>query len=88
MVTTAKIGFISAITGLSLILSILVVCITSLYLLFATCTDDQLLRYGTQLDQAVEMQLGQSTEEMFGTSYEDIIGQLVTLRDAAMGSKE
>lgn len=88
MVITAKIGFISAITGLSLILSILVVGITSLYLLFATCTDDQLLHYGSQLDQAVEMQLGQSTEEMFGTSYEDMIGQLVTLRDAATGARE
>ena len=77
MVTTAKIGFISAVTG-----------ITSLYLLFATCTDDQLLHYGSQLDQAVEMQLGQSTEEMFGTSYEDMIGQLITLRDAAAGAKE
>ena len=32
------------------------------------------------------MQLGQSTEEMFGTSYEDIMGQLVALRDAATGT--
>ncbi len=43
MAATAKIGFISAITGLSLILSILAVGITSLYLLFATSTDDQLM---------------------------------------------
>lgn len=86
MAATAKIGFISAITGLSLILSILAVGITSLYLLFATSTDDQLLHYGSQVDQAIEMQLGQSTEEMFGTSYEDIMGQLVALRDAATGT--
>ena len=78
-----SIGFISAITGLSLILSILAVGITSLYLLFATSTDDQLLHYGSQIDQAIEMQLGQSTEEMFGTSYEDMMEQLVALRDAA-----
>ena len=83
MAATAKIGFISAITGLSLILSILAVGITSLYLLFATSTDDQLLYYGSQIDQAIEMQLGQSTEEMFGTSYEDMMEQLVALRDAA-----
>ena len=86
MAATAKIGFISAITGLSLILSILAVGITSLYLLFATSTDDQLLHYGSQIDQAIEMQLGQSTEEMFGTSYEDMMGQLVALRDAATGT--
>ena len=83
---TAKIGFISAITGLSLILSLLAVGITSLYLLFATSTDDQLLHYGSQIDQAIEMQLGQSTEEMFGTSYEDMMEQLVALRDAATGT--
>ena len=81
-----SIGFISAITGLSLILSILAVGITSLYLLFATSTDDQLLHYGSQIDQAIEMQLGQSTEEMFGTSYEDMMEQLVALRDAATGT--
>lgn len=86
MAATAKIGFISAITGLSLILSSLAVGITSLYLLFATSTDDQLLHYGSQIDQAIEMQLGQSTEEMFGTSYKDIMGQLVALRDAATGT--
>ena len=85
MAATAKIGFISAITGLSLILSILAVGITSLYLLFATSTDDQ-LHYGSQIDQAIEMQLGQSTEEMFGTSYEDMMEQLVALRDAATGT--
>lgn len=86
MAATAKIGFISAITGVSLILSILAVGITSLYLLFATSTDDQLLHYGSQIDQAIEMQLGQSTEEMFGTSYTDMMGQLVALRDAATGT--
>ena len=86
MAATAKIGFISAITGLSLILSLLAVGITSLYLLFATSTDDQLLHYGSQIDQAIEMQLGQSTEEMFGTSYEDMMEQLVALRDAATGT--
>ena len=32
------------------------------------------------------MKLGQSTEEMFGTSYEDMMGQLVALRDAATGT--
>ena len=42
--------------------------------------------YGSQIDQAIEMQLGQSTEEMFGTSYEDMMGQLVALRDAATGT--
>ena len=86
MAATAKIGFISAITGLSLILSLLAVGITSLYLLFATSTDYQLLHYGSQIDQAIEMQLGQSTEEMFGTSYEDMMEQLVALRDAATGT--
>ena len=39
-------------------------------------------------DQTTRSMALQSGEEMFGTSYEDIIGQLVTLRDAAMGSKE
>ena len=44
------------------------------------------LHYGSQIDQAIEMQLGQSTEEMFGTSYEDMMEQLVALRDAATGT--
>ena len=81
MVTTAKIGFISAITGVSIILSLIVISCTSLYLLFATCTDEQLRTYASQIDQTVEQQFGQSTENMFGTSYEKMIDQLVTLRD-------
>lgn len=88
MATTAKIGFIGGITGVSLITSILAVACASLYFIFATCTDDQLLRYGSQIDEVIENQMGQPTEDIFGTSYEDMIGQLVTLRDAATGARE
>lgn len=83
MATTAKIGFISAITGLSSILALIGVVLASLWLLFATCTDQQLLQYAKQLDQTFESQMGQSVEDTVGTSYEEMISQLITLRDYA-----
>lgn len=86
MAATAKIGFISAITGLSLILSLSLSVSPHCTYYLQSLTDDQLLHYGSQIDQAIEMQLGQSTEEMFGTSYEDMMEQLVALRDAATGT--
>lgn len=81
MVTTAKVGFVSAITGLSAIVSLIGIFLLSLWLLLVTCTDQQLLQYAQQMDQTFEAQTGQSVEDTVGMSYEDMMDMLLTLRE-------
>ncbi len=81
MATTAKVGFVSAITGLSVIVSLIGVLLASLWLIFATCTDQQLIQYAQQMDQTFEAQMGQSVEDTVGMSYEDMINGIISLRD-------
>lgn len=81
MATTARVGFVSAVTGLSTIISLIGIFLVSLWLLLTTCTDRQLLQYAQQLDQSFETQMGQSVEDTVGMSYEDMMNMIVALRE-------
>lgn len=71
MLLTAKIGMISAICSLTVLLSVIALTFT-----FIVSSDREMLtNAGRILDQQIEEQMGDSAEDIFGTSYEDLMGQ-------------
>jgi hypothetical protein len=71
MLLTAKIGMISAICSLTVLLSVIALTFT-----FIVSSDREMLtNTGRLLDQQIESQMGDSAEDIFGTSYEDLMGQ-------------
>ena len=71
MLMTAKIGMISAISCLAVLLSIFTLVFTFLF-----SSDRALLtNTGRMLDKQIEAQMGESSEDIFGTSYEELMEQ-------------
>lgn len=71
MLMTAKIGMISAISCLAVLLSIFILVFTFLF----SSDRTQLTNTGRMLDKQIESQMGDSTEDIFGVSYEELMEQ-------------
>ncbi|MBQ8597428.1 MAG: hypothetical protein IJ409_06540 [Lachnospiraceae bacterium] len=71
MLLTAKIGMISAICSLTVLLSV----IGTLFSFILTSDRTDLTNTGRILDEQIESQMGDSAEDIFGISYEDLMSQ-------------
>ena len=76
MVTSAKVGFGTAIGSLGFI----GVVFMSMYIIFTSYSSTQLVQMGKNWDSMIETQLGESTKSLFGTSYEEIMEQVAALK--------
>lgn len=71
MLLTAKIGMISAICSLTMLLSVIGLTFT-----FIVSSDREALTdTGRILDEQIESQMGDTSEEIFGISYEELMEQ-------------
>ncbi len=69
LLTGAKIGIATAVSGLVLILTI----ISSVVGLLLGSSRETLVNFGQQMDQQIEEQMGISPENILGESYEDLM---------------
>lgn len=80
MVTSAKVGFGTAIGSLGFIGGFIGVVFMSMYIIFTSYSSTQLVQMGKNWDSMIETQLGESTKSLFGTSYEEIMEQVAALK--------
>lgn len=71
MLLTAKIGMISAVCSLAILLSVFTLTFTFLF----SSDRESLTDTGRTLDEQIETQIGNSTEDILGISYEDLMEQ-------------
>lgn len=71
MLLTAKIGMISAVSSLAILLSIIALLLTFIF----SSSREMLTGTGRILDQQIEDQMGGSSEDLFGISYEELMEQ-------------
>lgn len=71
MLLTAKIGMISALGSLTVLLAVIGI----LFSFILTSDRADLMNTGRILDEQIESQMGDSAEDIFGISYEDLMSQ-------------